>query len=138
MMSFSFDTTSASISAMCLSVAFWISVSERFWSSSVASLSLTRRLMASLASRRRLRMAILAFSPSERTILVISLRRSSLIGGIGTRIRSPMLAGFRPRSLSRMAFSIFAPMPFSHGCTLMVRASSSDTLATCDSGTWLP
>ena len=49
-----------------------------------------------------------------------------------------MLAGFRPRSLSRMAFSIFAAMFFSHGCTLMVRESSSETLATCDKGTWLP
>ena len=83
-------------------------------------------------------MAILALSPSWRTSLVISLRRSSLMGGMGTRIRSPMLAGFRPRSLSRMAFSIFAAMFFSHGCTLMVRESSSETLATCDKGTWLP
>ena len=41
-----------------------------------------------------------------------------------------MEAGFRPRSLSRMAFSILAPMPFSQGWTLMVRASISDTLAT--------
>jgi hypothetical protein len=32
--------------------------------------------------------------------------------------------GFRPRSDSRMAFSILAPMPFSQGCTLIVRASS--------------
>ena len=49
-----------------------------------------------------------------------------------------MLAGFRPRSLSRMAFSILAPMPFSQGCTLIVRASISATFATCDSGTCEP
>jgi hypothetical protein len=49
-----------------------------------------------------------------------------------------MEAGFRPRSLSRMAFSIFAPMPFSQGCTLIVRASSRATLATCDKGTMEP
>ena len=83
-------------------------------------------------------MAILAVSPSWRTSLVISLRRSSLIGGIGTRIRSPIEAGFRPRSLSRMAFSILAPMPFSQGWTLIVRASSSDTLATWLIGTIEP
>ena len=99
---------------------------------------MTSFLIASLASRRRLRVAIFAFSPSVRTSLVISLRRSSLIGGSGTRIRSPIEAGLRPRSLSRMAFSILAPMPFSQGWTLIVRESSSDTLATCDSGTAEP
>ena len=51
---------------------------------------------------------------------------------------SPWDAGFRPRSESRMAFSIFAPMPFSHGETLMVRASSSATLATWLIGTMEP
>ena len=115
-----------------------MSASARFWSSSEACLSLTSFFTASLASRRRFRVAILAFSPSLRASLVISLRRSSLIGGIGTRMRSPMLAGFRPRSLSRMAFSILAPMPFSQGCTLIVRASISATFATCDSGTCEP
>jgi len=49
-----------------------------------------------------------------------------------------MEAGFSPRSLSRMAFSIFAPMPFSQGCTLMVRASSSATFATWLSGIMEP
>jgi hypothetical protein len=37
-----------------------------------------------------------------------------------------------------MAFSIFGPMPFSHGCTLIVRASSRLTLATWLMGTIEP
>jgi hypothetical protein len=37
-----------------------------------------------------------------------------------------------------MAFSIFEPMPFSQGCTLIVRASSSATLATWLIGTIEP
>ena len=49
-----------------------------------------------------------------------------------------MEAGFSPRSLSRIAFSILAPMFFSQGCTLMVRASSKATLATWDNGTMDP
>ena len=101
-------------------------------------MSLTSFFTDSFASRRKLRIAILPFSPSVRASLVISLRRSSLMGGIGTRIKSPMEAGFRPNSLSRMAFSILAPMPFSQGCTLMVRESIKDTLATCDKGTMEP
>ena len=60
------------------------------------------------------------------------------MAGSGTRMSSPIDAGFRPRSLSRMAFSIFAPMPFSHGWTLMVRESSTDTFATWLSGTVEP
>jgi hypothetical protein len=37
-----------------------------------------------------------------------------------------------------MAFSIFAPMPFSQGWTLIVRASSKDTFATWLKGTMEP
>ena len=58
--------------------------------------------------------------------------------GIGTRSRSPCDDGLRPRSDSRIAFSIFCPMPFSQGCTLIVRASSRVTLATWLSGTMEP
>ena len=57
---------------------------------------------------------------------------------MGTRSKSPKEAGFKPKSLSRMAFSILAAMFFSHGCTPMVRESISDRLATCDSGTMEP
>eukprot|EP01139_Manchomonas_bermudensis_P005822 Amastigsp_a175776_3.p1 type:complete len:251 gc:universal Amastigsp_a175776_3:890-138(-) len=138
MMSCSLAATSLSTSAMNRSVDFCTSSCARRSSSSEASLSLTSFLTPSLASRRRLRIATLACSPSARTTLVSSLRRSSVMAGMGTRIRSPWVAGLRPRSESRMAFSILAPMPFSHGDTLMVRASSSDTLATWLIGTMAP
>ena len=58
--------------------------------------------------------------------------------GMGTRIKSPILEGFKPKSLSRIAFSIFAPMPFSQGCTPTVRESIMDKLATWLIGVKLP
>ena len=64
-----------------------------------------------------------------RTTLISSLRRSSVSAGIGTRITSPDVAGLRPRSESRIAFSITGIIFFSHGCTVIVRASASVTLA---------
>ncbi|MNW06369.1 hypothetical protein D3C71_2027610 [compost metagenome] len=60
------------------------------------------------------------------------------MGGTGTRISSPSDEGFRPRSLSRMAFSTLAAMLFSQGCTLSVRESCRDTLATWVNGTIEP
>ena len=47
----------------------------------------------------------LAFFADSWASLTISLRRSSVRGGMGRRMRSPSTCGFRPRSLSRMAFS---------------------------------
>ena len=58
--------------------------------------------------------------------------------GIGMRSRSPWAAGLRPRSESRIAFSITGPIFFSHGWIVIVRASPRPTLATCDSGTIAP
>src|SRR5471032_1209644 len=92
----------------------------------------------SLASRRMLRTAILASSASPLTSLTISLRRSSVSGGVGTRIWSPCDEGFRPRSASRMARSMAAAIFFSNGCTPMVRASIRVTLATCVSAVGAP
>ena len=66
----------------------------------------------------------------EWMVLGVFLLTAAVSAGIGTRNRSPCEAGFRPRSDSRIAFSILAPMPFSQGCTLIVRESSKDTLAT--------
>jgi hypothetical protein len=77
-----------------------------------------------------LRTATLALSPSLWTILVSSLRRSSVSAGIGTRITSPEVAGFTPRSESRIAFSTTCTIFFSNGWIEMVRASASVTLAT--------
>ena len=50
--------------------------------------------------------------------------------GIGTRITSPEVAGFTPRSESRIAFSTTPTIFFSKGWIAMVRASASVTLAT--------
>ena len=59
-----------------------------------------------------------------------SFLRSSVSAGIGTRTVSPCEEGLRPRSESRIAFSIAPAIFFSNGVTPMVRASSSVTLAT--------
>jgi hypothetical protein len=91
-----------------------------------------------MASRRRLRTATRAFSASCFTTLINSLRRSSVSAGIGTRMVSPELAGFSPRSESRIAFSIGWVIFFSKGVTPMVRASIRITLATCASGVCAP
>ena len=48
----------------------------------------------------------------------------------------PTVAGFSPRSESRIAFSIAWTIFFSHGWTPMVRASTSVTLATWLIGVW--
>jgi len=92
----------------------------------------------SFASRRTLRTAIFAASASLCTTFVNSLRRSSVSGGIGTRIVSPEVAGFKPRSASRIAFSTTGIIFFSHGCTPIVRGSASVTFATCASGIDVP
>src|SRR6185503_3548188 len=136
--SFSLSATSLSMSAIALSVIFWISASARLSSSSLTSCFLARSLMWVMASRRMLRTATLAFSPSCFTILVISRRRSSVSGGIGTRMTSPEVAGFTPRSESRMAFSTAWTIFLSHGWIWMVRASASVTFATCGIGVSVP
>ena len=46
------------------------------------------------------------------------------------KIVSPLLLGFRPRSLSRMAFSMGFSAPLSHGVITSVRASGEVMLAT--------
>ena len=58
--------------------------------------------------------------------------------GIGTRIRFPCVDGLRRSSESRIAFSMAETIFFSQGVTLIVRASSSDTLATWFSAVGLP
>ena len=82
-------------------------------------LVLTSFLTASLASRRRLRIATLACSPSPRTTFGHSLRRSSVMAGIGTRIRSPCEAGSGPGRTRGSPSRSWRPS--SHGATPMVR-----------------
>src|SRR6185437_3127976 len=133
--SFSFSATSLSMSAMDLSVSFWTSSCERFSWSSLVSPFLRRSFRWVIASRRMLRTATFAFSPSCFTILVSSRRRSSVSGGIGMRTTSPEVAGFTPRSESRIAFSTTCTIFFSNGWIAMVRASARVTFATWFNGT---
>src|SRR5712664_488366 len=130
----SFCCSSLSMSAICRSVIFCTSSCARRSSFSETSFFLSASLRWWIASRRRLRTATRAFSASCRTTLISSLRRSSVSTGIGTRTVSPAAAGLRPRSESRIAFSIACASFFSKGVTPMVRASSSVTLATWLSG----
>jgi hypothetical protein len=87
-----------------------------------------------MASRRRLRIATLAFSPScDHLDQVLA----ALLGQ-GRHRHADQFAlvdGLRPRSESRMAFSTLATIGFSQGCTPMVRASIRVTLATWVIGT---
>ena len=53
----------------------------------------------------------------------------SYVSGIGTRTTSPTVAGFNPRSESRIAFSICWTMRFSHGETPMVRMASISSVS---------
>ncbi len=83
------------------------------------SFSLSMSLSSFITSRRTLRTATRAFSASCRTTLVRSRRRSSVSGGIGTRITVPAVFGISPRSDFMIAFSIACTMVFSHGVTVM-------------------
>ena len=57
---------------------------------------------------------------------------------MGTRTSSPWVAGLSPRSESRIAFSIADTIFFSHGCTPIVRESTSVMFATWLRGVSLP
>jgi hypothetical protein len=58
------------------------------------------------------------------------LRRSCVSGGIGSLTISLSDTGLMPRSLARMALSMTAIIVFSHGLTVMSRASTTCTVAT--------
>ena len=124
----------SSTSLIAPSVIFWISVSVRLASSSVICLSFSSSLTWWLASRRMLRIATFASSPSPCTTLARSLRRSSVSAGMLRRITVPAVFGVRPRSEARIAFSTGPTICFSHGVMVIERASVTATLATCASG----
>src|SRR5688572_18570152 len=136
--SFSLSASRRSMSAMCRSVIFCISSSARRSSFSEISCFFSASFRWWIASRRRFRTATRAFSASCFTTLMSSLRRSSVSGGIGSRIVSPLVVGFKPRSASRIAFSTVVMSFFSNGVTPMVRASRRITLATWLSGVGVP
>src|SRR5579863_3511374 len=127
--SFSFPLLISSIFLISSSVSFWISSIARFSSSSVIFLSFIAFLMASLPSRRMLRTAVRCSSSILCRCLTISLRRSSVSGGTGTRIILPSFMGFNPMSAARIAFSIAGNEVGSNGCTVMSCGSGACTCA---------
>jgi hypothetical protein len=79
-----------------------------------------------------------AVSVSALICFTSSLRRSSVSGGIFSRMCSPLFDGVRPMLATRMAFSITGIIFFSHGCTSTVRASGTVMLATCEMSVGVP
>ena len=71
---------------------------------------------------------------SWRTCLTSSLRRSSVRGGIDSRICSPLFEGVSPMLESMIAFSIARIRFLSQGWIRMVLASGTVTLATPEIG----
>ena len=70
-------------------------------------------------------MATRLSSALERAVLMYSRLRSSVSSGKTTRMITPSLPGFTPRSLFLIAFSI-APREFlSNGCTMTMRGSGT-------------
>ena len=66
------------------------------------------------------------------------MRRSSGRGGSGTRITLPAVLGVMPRSDFMRAFSTTETICLSYGMIVIVRASSTATLATWLSGDSAP
>ena len=122
MISCSLATTRVDLGDMLIGHPLDVCLGRAFWSSSDACLSLTSFLTASLASRRRLRTAILAdwrLRPDVRQLgrflaALFAHRRHKY------RIRSPMEAGFNPRSLADGFFNL-GTHALSRAGTLMVR-----------------
>src|SRR6185437_8896622 len=132
--SFSFAPAISSIFLISASVSFCTSSSAFFSSSSVIFLSFMAFLMASLPSRRTLRMAVRWSSRILWRCFTISRRRSSVRGGTGMRIILPSFCGFSPSPAERMAFSISFMMLGSNGCTVSNCASEACTWASWLSG----
>ncbi len=85
-----------------------------------------------------LRIAILASSPLERATLIISRRRSSVMGGRFSRSWVPSLEGLTPRSEFRMAFSTSPICEGSNGLMSTMRGSGMAIDAACGSGVCAP
>src|SRR5439155_1228248 len=107
--------TAASTSFRCSSCTFCTSFSACFFSSSETCSVFLIRLVASVRAWRT------ATRPSSANLwmtLTSSLRRSSVSEGMGMRMMLPSLAGVRPRSDARIAFSTALRRLLPHGRTL--------------------
>ncbi len=91
-----------------------------------------------MTSRRTLRIATFPSSPTRRTTLTSSFRRSSVSVGIGRRMILPSFDGVRPRSDSWIARSIAFIEPGSNGCTVRSRASGAPIDARLFKGVGVP
>ena len=95
-------------------------------------------LSLSFASRRMFRIATRASSACLATVFTSCFRRSSVGGGIASRITFPSLIGVSPRSDAMMAFSIALSWLTSHGWIVSVRASGTEMDAIWLSGVGVP
>jgi hypothetical protein len=80
---------------------------------------------SSRTSRRACRIETRPSSAILWSTFTYSLRRSSLSGGMGTRITLPSFAGFRPRSAVWIARSMSPMSDLSKGCTTISARSGS-------------
>ena len=74
----------------------------------------------------------------ERAAAAVVLGRAPVTGTAPVSCGRSRAAGLRPRSESRIAFSIAGPIFLSHGATPIVRPSTSVTFATCGIGVGVP
>src|SRR3954451_11188367 len=125
-------------SAIFASVSFCSSASARRSSSSPASPPSRSSRRSCMTSRRTLRILTRPSSAMWRTTLTISRRRSSVSAGIASRIMLPSLDGLRPRSESRIDFSMFLIEDLSKGWTVSICASGAWMVASCLSGVGVP
>ena len=109
-----------------------------FWLSSVSSPAFFMALALSIASRRMLRTATLASSPSLETSFASCLRRSSVGAGKFSRMVWPSSMGLMPTSLAMMALLMARSRVRSQGVMVRVRASLTATDATCWMGVGAP
>ena len=109
-----------------------------FWVSSVSSPAFFMALALSMASRRTLRTATLASSPSLATSFASCLRRSSVGAGKFRRMVEPSSMGVMPTSLAMMALVMARSRVRSQGVMVRVRASLTATEATCWMGVGAP
>ena len=85
-----------------------------------------------------LRISIRASSIRLWTLFTMSLRRSSVSGGMLRRTSVPSTFGVRPMSLLRIAFSIADSTPRSQGWITIWCASGTLIDASWLSGVWVP
>ena len=93
---------------------------------------------SSFPSLRIFRIAVLWSSSVLFSCFTTSLRRSSVIAGIGTRITFPSVIGFSPVPDVRIAFSIADTIAMSYGVTRISVGSGVEICPICATGVSVP